>query len=502
MLNIKDQRECFFDDYLIDTEKTTARMLLHHPEKKGLVLKHDRPWESTCGYHNVFFDSRWHGLDGKNKKGTYRMYYYGRSDERHGGDWCICYAESADGIHFVKPSLGMCEFDGNRDNNIIIDKNLHPESCQLYVFYDENPNCPEDERYKGITAWDPPKKPGARNIFRLFTMLSSDGIHFRFGEMITDQGYFDSLNIVMWDEMLGIYRLWARGMHIHGMSAADNTALGWDAIGGKLADSTAKAYRDVFYYESKDYKSWTDPVCLKYDDDEEIHMYTNGIGRYMRAPQIFIGLPTRYIQREEWTENYDELCGRATRRPRYESSNPRSGLAVTDTAFMTSRDGLNFHRFKQAFMRPGAENPFGWLYGDCYLTPHPIVTPCDTLGADDEFSFFAVSGHCITTAELYRYTLRQDGFVSLHADDEETVVTKPFVYEGDELYANISTSAFGHLYFTLTCNGETAESCEIFGDSIDKKIHFPNDAVKKFSGKEVVLQIKLCDADIYSINFR
>jgi hypothetical protein len=94
-----------------------------------------------------------------------------------------------------------------------------------------------------------------------------------------------------------------------------------------------------------------------------------------------------------------------------------------------------------------------------------------------------------------------DGFASLHADEEETIVTKPFIYEGENLYANISTSAFGHLYFTLICDGEQAESCEIFGDSIDKKIHFPKDAVKRFAGKEVIMQIKLYDADIYSIKF-
>jgi hypothetical protein len=44
-------------------------------------------------------------------------------------------------------------------------------------------------------------------------------------------------------------------------------------------------------------------------------------------------------------------------------------------------------------------------------------------------------------------------------------------------------------------------SPEIFGDSIDKRIHFPEDAVKRFSGKEVILQIKLYDCDIYSIHF-
>ncbi len=505
MINIGNRRECFFDDFLIDTEKTTARKLLHHPEKKNLVFTHDKPWENIgTGFHNVFFDPLWRGVSGKNEKGTYRMYYYGLSGNEYSGEFRICYAESADGIHFEKPNLGICEFAKNKDNNIIIDKTIHPESCQLYVFYDTNPACPKNERYKGITAWDLPKVPGKKNEFRLFTMLSEDGLHFRFGEMISNKGYFDSLNIVWWDEKEEIYRLYARGITLKGENRAPEN---WDKLAGQIFDDTQagsppEVIRAVIYMESRDYKTWTDPVWLEYDDGEEYHMYTNGIGQYFRAPHMYVGLPTRYIQRTEWTENYDELCGRESRRPRYESSNPRAGLAITDCGFMTSRDGIHFHRYKAAFMRPGAENPIGWLYGDCFLSPHPILAASDTAGADDELSFFCVSGHCVASAQLYRYTLRQDGFVSLHAEErEETVVTKPFIYEGDSLFANISTSAFGHAYFTLICGEEKAESCEIFGDSIDKRIHFPNDAIQRFSGKEVILQIKLYDSDIYAIKF-
>lgn len=512
MLNIGNRRECFFDDFLLNKKETTAKIRLHHPDKRERVILHDAPWEgAACGYHHVFFDPRWHGVDGKYPNGTYRMYYYGchtkefpchLSEEEMEDGFRICYAESGDGIHFEKPDLGICTYGGNRHNNLILDKTIHPESCQLYVFYDENPDCPENERYKGITAWDPPKVPGKVNVFRLFTMLSPDGLHFHFGEMITNKGGFDSLNIMMWDEKEKIYRLYARGMRIQGMSAEESTKIGWDAIGGKMLDPSVKAFREVFYYESKDYKTWSDPVCISYEDDDEYHMYTNGISRYFRAPHMYIGLPTRYCERKEWTGNYDELCGKEKRAARFKVM-PRFGLSITDCGFMTSRDGLHFRRFKPAFMRPGPEHPNGWLYGDCYATPIPMVTHSHIPGADDELSFYSVDGHCLgDPPALYRYVLRMDGFASLHADEEETVVTKPFIYEGENLYANISTSAFGHLYFTLICDGESVTSCEIFGDSTDKRIHFPDDAVKRFSGKEVTLEIKLYDADLYSIQFR
>ena len=511
MINIRNRRECFFDDFLLNKEETTAKICLHRPEKRECVVLHDAPWEgAACCFHHVFFDPRWKGVHGQYPNGTYRMYHYGchsrefpchlKEEEMEDG-FRICYLESGDGIHFEKPDLGICTYGGSTHNNLILDKTIHPESCQLYVFYDENPDCPEDERYKGITAWDPPKVPGVVHRPRLFTMLSPDGIHFRFGEMITNQGGFDSLNIVIWDKEEKLYRLYARGMRIKGMSPAECTAMGWDAINGKIHSSSAPAYRDVYYYESKDYKTWSDPVCISYADEDEYHMYTNGISRYARAPHMFIGIHTRYCERKEWTENYDELCGREKRYARYNVV-PRFGLSVTDCGFMTSRDGLHFNRFKPAFMRPGPENPNGWLYGDCFPTPIPMVTKSHIPGADDELSFYAPDGHCLgDPPRLYRYVLRMDGFASLHADEEETVVTKPFIYEGDTMYANLSTSAFGHLYFTLICDGEEAKTCEIFGDSTDKKIHFPEDAVKRFSGKEVVLKIQMADADLYSIKF-
>ena len=105
---------------------------------------------------------------------------------------------------------------------------------------------------------------------------------------------------------------------------------------------------------------------------------------------------------------------------------------------------------------------------------------------------------------MYRYTFRLDGFVSRHAGAiEKMLVTKPFVYDGKDMYANLSTSARGYIYFTIkSADGEIIESCEMFGDSADKKIGFDDGDVAKLSGREVVLEMRMLDADIYSIRFQ
>ena len=106
-------------------------------------------------------------------------------------------------------------------------------------------------------------------------------------------------------------------------------------------------------------------------------------------------------------------------------------------------------------------------------------------------------------SELHRFTLRKDGFVSLHAGAEEAIaVTKPFIYNGSKLFANVESSAWGYLYFTLILpDGNRIESVEIFGDSIDKRIHFPEQDLAAWSGQEVVMEIRMRDADLYAIRF-
>ena len=85
---------------------------------------------------------------------------------------------------------------------------------------------------------------------------------------------------------------------------------------------------------------------------------------------------------------------------------------------------------------------------------------------------------------------------------EELVVTKPFVYGGSKLYANIESSAWGYLYFTLILpDGKRVESTEIFGNSIDKRIHFPEQDLAQWSGHEVTMEVRMRDADLYAIRF-
>ncbi len=476
MISLKSRCECFFDDYLIDTDRTTAEFRLHEPTRRECVMIHDAPWEGDgCDFHNIVKENDF-----------YRMYYLGwwMLEKGKGKDIYVCYAESSDGLTWKKPDLGLFEFEGSTRNNIILDRKAHGAQIDNFmVFKDKNPACPENERYKAVCQFHPPRPQRPQ----LICYLSADGIRFRKGHVITDKGYFDSLNVSFWDAEIKKYRCYFRSFH--------NVPLTGDLNAG---------VRDIRYIESENFINWSEPIMLDYGDAEDIALYTNVVQPYARAPHTLIGFPSRYIERREWTPAFDELCGREKRLERMKH-HPRYGLAVTDCLFMCSHDGVHFKRYDEAFMSPEAEAPTGWVYGDCYPSYGLIETPSSIPGADNELSFFIFDGHWMgESARLYRYSMRRDGFVSLYAGaKEKVIVSKHFSFEGNGLYANIATSARGYAYFTLNDQqGCFTTSCEIFGNSTDKHIPFPADDLSAFSGKPVVLTVRMREADLYSIQFR
>ncbi len=496
VIPIGHDRECFFDYYLIDKGLSTAELRIHQPVLREPVLTHDAPWEgSGSDYHNLFFDADYKGIDGQNEKGTYRLYYLGwqsPSKEPNAKPYhpiVACYAESADGIHWVKPNLGLVDFNGSKENNIVLSSGYNHTGGidNFYVFKDLNPECSPEARYKGISSCHFNDAEGKR-VISLRLYYSADSIHFTEGDVITTKGAFDSVNIIFWDARVNLYRGYIRGFH-----QTNNPRI-------------KSPVRDIAYIESKDFKTWTDPKLLTFDDGEDIPLYTNVINPYFRAPQIYIGFPTRYIERFDWNGSFEELGGKDFRRARM-LMEKRFGLTITDCVFIVSRNGQDYHRFWEAFMRPEVENGINWLYGDCYPAVGFTVTPNVVPGGPDELSMYANRNHWHSQlpAVLDRYSIRMDGFASLHADGKELVATtKVISYEGSDMFINFETSAMGYLYVTLIdAAGKRFASCETFGNTLDRKVIFDDpEAVKANSGKPVTIEFRMRDADVYSMQFR
>src|SRR5690606_5053220 len=95
------------------------------------------------------------------------------------------------GLTFNKPKLGLHEFDGSKQNNIIW---TGVGTHNFAPFRDSHPDCPAESRYKALGGL--PSQGG------LFAFHSADGIHWSLmhEEPVVTQGAFDSQNLAFWDE--------------------------------------------------------------------------------------------------------------------------------------------------------------------------------------------------------------------------------------------------------------------------------------------------------------
>lgn len=480
------RRELLWDDYLLD--EATATLKQHQPKTREIALRFDQPWEgSYCGYASLFQDGP-----------LIRLYYYaGRfllQDDTnvHATPIVICYAESHDnGRTFSKPDLGLYDYGGSKHNNIIMQEGGYTRSLDNFaVFKDSNPDCPPDALYKAIAANG--TAPGT-DLHELCAYKSADGIHFSPGGCLVRGGWFDSLNCAFWDRHSKQYFLYMRDW------PEGYTRTRSQGMGTRL--------RGIRCCTSPDFQTWGDAKPVDFGDVSPVELYTNVVKPYERADHMFLGMPSRYYERDRWVPNFDFLSGADQRRNRCRK-HIRYGTVLTDCILITSRDGVHFKRQEEAFLTPGIERTGNWVYGDCYPTWGMVETPADDPDqAPDELSFYCFDYHWIKEQALRRYSIRKDGFLSYHAGYEPAyLLTRPFTFSGSRLLINFSTSAIGSLQITLLDENGTPlpgySSCELFGDSLERPVDFIDGTdVAQLAGKPVRMRVDLQDADFFSFKF-
>lgn len=526
MIELRDRLELFVDHFLID-EMSGARLRLGTPQPAGVALRFDSPWDSVHPYYvSVVRDGD-----------ACHMWYRGVIPEKLGevgmkdgydNEW-TCYARSADGVHWEKPSLRLFEVAGTKDNNVC---KAHdpPWSSNFTVNLNHRPGAPASEKFIGVAGmgvnmncfrkgWLPREKAGLHLFF------SPDGVHWTKAHdrcFFDDHTrVFDGMNQVFWSEHEQCYVLYYR-QH----TVADT---------GRIVEDSLTHRREyaktVSRSTSRDLVNWTGRHVLDWGGraptDKEC-IYCNGLRPYLyhRAPHIYLGLATRFMQgRSALSEAQaaplaDELVAAGWQDPRKWFGDKTGSNWLRDDCndgiLLTSRGGDRVDRtFCEAFIRPG----LGYEHWTS-RTNHPAYGLIQTGPA--ELSLYVLRRYAQAHPYLERLTLRLDGFASVCAPyDGGQMLTKPFTFTGRELVLNYATGAAGSVRVEIQDDnpaheladpeppgkpipGYTLDDCpEIIGDEIERVVrwkHGPD--VSALAGRPIRLRFVMKDADLYSLRFR
>jgi len=464
-------RELFVDNSLIAEMDEGLGLHLHAPVEREIAIVHDAEWEGNVStFHTVFQDGN-----------RFRMYYRGSHLSKYGGQQradhaeFACYAESGDGIRWQKPCLDVVPLAGSGGNNILWQGD---GAHDLAPFLDRNPAAADSARYKAVA-----RTRIASNTFGLNAFSSPDGIHWqRMGAkpVITD-GHFDSLNVAFWDENIKAYACYYRDF--------------CNRSGGNLRDGTPIGDRAIKVACSDDFLNWSEGRFLDFGDSPADHLYTNAIQIYHRAPHLYLGFPMRFVQVGDPNDPQGNVC---------------------DALFMSSRDGVRFHRWDEAVVRPGLRAS-RWVHRNNLPACGLLETAAAEPGGPPELSFFTSENYGSGDAScLRRHTWRLDGFVSVRARRQGGVLrTQLLGLDGaggrriSGIRVNLSTSAAGFLRAEIFgADGRTLpgfgmeDSLTLRGDGIDLPLRWKGgEAPPDLSGCAFGLRLELCDADLYAMEF-
>ncbi len=434
--DVTGRRELFVDDLLIDRVRN-AGLKPHFPVE--LPCAPGKP----CGdYLTILKDPERYLLYYRGTDGVYRGEMY----NNHPGEF-VGVARSSHGVGWELPALDR--FPGKPAPRNALLYGPGAVTHNFVPFYDTNPACPPEFRYKAAA--------GVRETGGLFAFHSPDGIAWeRYGDSPviayepgkTGGHMLDSQNTVFYSEAEKCYVMYFRV---------------W-----KTADGLTDV-RSFAKVTSPDFLHWSEPEFLTVNLKDE-HLYVSGLAPYFRAPRFYVGAATRYFGDRG---------------------------SATDVTFLFSREGRGIARpFPGAWIRPGLEEE-RWLNRMNYIALGMV--------RKDERELLLYHGR----KELM-YKFRTDGFVSLSSTGTGTgnVLTKLLFRRGGGLELNLSTSAGGFFQLAV-CDGEGralpgygfGECPPFWGDRISWEPEWRGRKFAELPPGEFRLRIRMKECDLYSIGF-
>ena len=466
-VDIGTRKQLFVDDYIV-AETTGVTRVLNQPAKYvgNPIMIPLYPWEGRV----TLYGTVWHDAE----EGLFRMWYQGYGGmgipalgtDNSGSPWrgfdasnllyTIGYATSRDGIFWDRPHLGLVEYNGSRDNNLVLS-----DAAFANVIKDLREPDP-DRLYKSLffEARDPSGTPNMGD--GVSVAFSPDGLRWTKYEgnpVITRSS--DSHMLLGWDDLHDKYVSYCRPSVHEG-------------------NKTRRIGRSV----SDDFVNWTEPEDVLAPDAADppgMEFYGMPVFKY---EGLYLGQLFAYHAPPE--ERQIRFSG------------------PIDVQLAASRDGISWERVGQR--KPFIPNgpPSSIDAGEVYTARGPVIV-------GDELWFYysaSVSEHGVNgrSGPICLAKLRLDGFVSVEAgDDGGTLVTKPFRCQGGTLSINANARGGGVSVAVLGEEGIQKDgygrlNCAQFdGDSVSHRVTWRESlSLEPLKGETIRLKFYLRSAKLFS----
>ncbi|MBI5393781.1 MAG: hypothetical protein HZA91_00640 [Verrucomicrobia bacterium] len=455
-------RHLFLDPAFVQ-QATNVSLHVNPPQQREIVIRPDKPWEQLM----ISFY-----LTVRDEEGKLRMWYICRDKANRPN---VAYAESRDGIHWTKPNLGIVDYDGSKENNLV-----GLTSLEGVVFRD--PNAPAQERYAYVTHLS----------VGMIRFHSPDGLHWQRDKTPLLRLGADTQNVTFWDERLGKYVLYLRGWQ----RGADQK-LYRKVVRAEMPSLTTPldigpSQKSLYLWGKEKVpvigNEFPTVFAADESDPPNSDVYNLSAQPYPPDPRWYVGFPSMF-QREQ-----------------------RMSDGRLEVQFTGSRDGITWHRYDRRAYAPlgladseSANMTFMgtgmvvrgdeiWQYGTGFHSRHG-----DKAAREKR-----------TDGVIYRYVQRVDGFVSLDFDDAGgRCVTAPVKVDGPRLLLNVDTGALGQLRVVLldgdgkAISGFAADDCKVLRtNSTRAEVSWTGGSdLATLKGRDVRLTFTGSRAKLYSFRF-
>jgi len=491
-------RRLFLDDFGVAKIDNLTRTM-RRPDKKGAVIRPD----CAAGVWGVQTRAA-PSWDPETQR--FRYWILEQPDElAERGIAVAGYYESADGLHWTRPSLRQVEHRGSLEN--------HYARGGPFAFVRDPLDPDPARRYKGL-----------RHHFDRLAPVSCDGATWK---------SLDAQTIPSWDEYNLSFdpaeKLFIATVKDAGLAAtykdpravADYRQRGLparfrtyrqDATDEERAHpGTGRYGRSVWLTTSGDFRRWTPPELIFETDDLDQELARERIERRLADPSLqqpVVNDPACY-NADVYNMGVFRYEGLYVGTPAiYYSTGMAPGESDNTEGFhevqlACSRDLRSWLRLggRSAFIGP---SPVG---AGAYDLMCAIGPSCPVVRGDELWFYYTGSKYRCRPerAEPDRgaiclAVLRRDGFVSLDAGEREgTIITEPFALAGGRLHVNVDAPRGELRVEVLGGDGNVlAESAPLEGDLTRGEVTWKRGDVCALAGQSIALRFRLRNASLYS----